>query len=136
MCTAVCTRLRSPYDGQALPESTWCDECKSAHAAYLDDQGHLADLSVRQHQLDLYVPATDEEWMSHLEDVAPLIEDLVLVPASMPCPLCSGGKTITVPTDLARSGSIRATCPWCGGEGQVPDLPDWHYPDLSDRKAS
>lgn len=134
MCLTICTRRRD-HRGRALPEKELCPECQDDHEAYLMDQGTLAELAMRAKLVADIPPATDAEWLAYLDDVAPLVDDLAQIPASVACPLCGGCGAITVDTPLVASGSLRVGCPWCCSIGVVPDEPEWRYPDLSERRA-
>jgi rubredoxin len=121
MCQQTCTRLGSSHDHR------WCPECQDEKQRYLEDQHELDVLAAGHAAFEAIPPANDEEYLAELDDRWPQVEDLAEIPMSMECPLCRGQKSIVI-------RRIPDDCPWCGGVGVVPALPEWEVPDLSDRR--
>jgi len=70
-CVSACPR-RLPHQ----PEE-WCASCRDEYERWLDDGGAVAALALAHREADAAIPATRAEWVRRLDDVAPLISDLV-----------------------------------------------------------
>jgi hypothetical protein len=74
MCRSTCTRTKPGN------ERDWCGECRQDYDQWLERGGELARISLANLAIDQYVPVTDAEWRTRLDDVAPLVIDLAECP--------------------------------------------------------